>query len=154
MSDVSGIIVRNMTMMRRYASKLSGNETNADDIFQQACVFALQSKSPPAPDYERKWLATCVWNAMSQFVASGRRLVSDGGEAADRESCSGGQFDHVRLSDVKRIMSRMPRQQRDCFEAVAIEGMELREAAQALGFKTHGSVNRYHKRAMAMIADA
>lgn len=154
MTDIRELLTKHYAMMLRYAQKLSNNETNADDIVQQACVYALQSKSPPEHSYERRWLATCVWNAWSNFVRLGRRLIADGDETARNVAVDGGQFAAARLGDVRRIVSGMSVPQAKCFYAVSVMGMETREAAKVLGFKQHVSVSRYNRQALAALAAA
>ncbi len=128
------LITTHRRPMQALAARLTGNATDADDVFQTACEFALRS-STHADQIEKpkSWLYQCVANAARTHRRQSLRLVADGGEAARTLSVGPAQEHAVRRGEIRRHVARMTERRREVFERVAVMGYGKAETAKALG---------------------
>lgn len=120
--------------LRRYAHALLRDREGADDLVQDCLERALaQRKQWRGDGPMRAWLFRILLNRFrdDRRSALGRaHLVSLDLMAEPVQS--GGQEAHLALREVHDAMGRLPFDQRAALLLVALEGMNLTEAAQAL----------------------
>ena len=122
--------------MRRFASGLSGNPSDGDDLCQMTIERALANRSKWAEGtrldswmyriMRNLWIdeARKVTRARQTFVAEDAGAVV-GGEGAQEAS--------VELSNIDRAMQKLPEDQREAVLLVMVEGYAYREAAEIVG---------------------
>jgi RNA polymerase sigma factor (sigma-70 family) len=122
--------------LRRYARSLTRDESQAEDLVQDALVRAYERQgSFRSGGNLRSWLLSILHNTFSdgrrRHMAEARRLeqtvaLSDTAAPAEQES-------RVRLQQIQAAFMRLPDEQRAALHLVAIEGLPYQEAANALG---------------------
>lgn len=134
MQTVASMIVQHKRPMMALSARLANNATDADDVFQGACEYALRSKTPASEiEKPKSWLYQCVANSAKSHRRNGMRLVPDGGESAVTLATGPSQEHTVRLGEILRQVSGMSERRRDIFERVAILGYGQKETAKELG---------------------
>jgi RNA polymerase sigma-70 factor (ECF subfamily) len=121
--------------LRRYARSLARDESQAEDLVQDALVRAYERRSSFRPGGNlRGWLLSILHNTFIDHrrrqVAEFRRLeqaaaVAETTAPADQES-------RVRLQQVQAAFMSLPDEQRAALHLVAIEGLSYQEAANTL----------------------
>ncbi len=129
-------VIPHLEDLWRYGRVLTGNDSEADDLVQEALVRALSmarsydSSRPLLP-----WLITIVRNTFltraSRASAVRERLasLSDVSESALPPS----QEHSAELSNVRRALARMPTDQAEILHLVGVLGFTYSEAAELLG---------------------
>jgi RNA polymerase sigma-70 factor (ECF subfamily) len=121
--------------LRRYARSLARDETQAEDLVQEALVRAYEGRgSFRSGGNLRGWLLSILHNTFidhrRRHVAELRRLEQaaafvDTVAPPEQES-------RVRLQQVQAAFMRLPDEQRAVLHLVAVEGLSYQEAADAL----------------------
>lgn len=150
-------IEQHIAAMRRYARALTRNDAAADDLTQDALLRACEQ----AAHYDRSrpllpWLFAILHN---QFVDGRRRQAAEqrrDAAFADQQALS--TTDGVApdmaayLRQIGDRFAALPDQQRAVLHLVAVEGLNYREAADALGIPA-GTVMSRLSRARAALRD-
>ncbi|MGV8989629.1 MAG: sigma-70 family RNA polymerase sigma factor [Cypionkella sp.] len=120
--------------LRRYAHALLRDREGAEDLVQDCLERALARRSHWRGDGPvRAWLFRILLNRFRDVrrSAAGRaHLVSLDGTVEPMRA--GGQEAHIALREVHDAMGRLPFDQRAALLLVALEGMNLAEAARVL----------------------
>ncbi|MFV0493015.1 MAG: RNA polymerase sigma factor [Pseudorhodobacter sp.] len=130
-------LVKLLPRLRRFALGLCGNQDDADDLVQAACVRALKNEDAFVQGSRMdSWMYRIVQN----LWLDNRRRVQVRGSAVDPEEAglndgglaARGAEDRMLLSQVFNEMDRLPEAQRIVLTLVAVEGMSYREVAETL----------------------
>jgi RNA polymerase sigma-70 factor (ECF subfamily) len=136
MSELSGLVEREIPRLRRYARALTHATDRADDLVQDTLVRALAKIHLWQPGTDiRAWLFTIMHH---QYINTVRR------EARDRVTVD---IEHVsstlvattdptarrQLIELDRALARLPGEQREVVLLVGLEGMPYESVAQILG---------------------
>jgi RNA polymerase sigma-70 factor (ECF subfamily) len=129
-------VIPHLEDLWRYGRVLTGNDSDADDLVQEALARALtmassyDSSRPLLP-----WLITIVRNTFlthsSRAIATRQRLASfaDISEQAFPPS----QEHSAELANIQRALTRMPAEQAEILHLVGVLGFTYTEAAELLG---------------------
>ena len=127
-------LVALLPRLRRFASGLSRDAADADDLCQMALERALKSRQQ-WQDGTRldSWMFRIMRNIWIDEVRGRSRrtqtfIAEEAGAGAD-----GAQEAHVELSMVDRAMRRLPDEQREAVMLVMVEGYGYQEAADIIG---------------------
>ncbi|MSQ37056.1 MAG: sigma-70 family RNA polymerase sigma factor [Chloroflexi bacterium] len=111
-----------------YALRLTGQRSDADDLFQETFLAAFRAWPPPRSDQLRAWLYKIATTKMVDRVRKTRhvvslndlRLVAPDGNSALR-------------TDLAAAIRTLPPGQRAAFMLREVEGLTYREVGAALG---------------------
>lgn len=111
-----------------YALRLTGQRSDADDLFQETFLAAFRAWPPPRKDQLRAWLYKIATTKMVDRVRRSRlavllddlRLVATDGNSALR-------------TDLAAAIRTLPPGQRAAFVLREVEGLTYREVGAALG---------------------
>lgn len=122
--------------MRRFASGLARNPTDADDLCQSAIERALISRQQWQ---EGTRLDSWVYRIMRNlWIDEARSRTRRDKTFAEEEAgfavgADGGQEASLELSNVDRAMQTLPDEQREAVLLVLVEGYKYAEAAEIIG---------------------
>ncbi|MBZ9649206.1 hypothetical protein K9B33_16845 [Sphingobium sp. 3R8] len=109
--------------MRRYARALARDESDADDVVQDALLRAIERRATYQPERSRtRWLLAIVHNV---FVSAKRRQAAET-RRNDRfaqtllSSIDPQQEEHVRLAEIAQGFAALPDAQRAALHLTAI----------------------------------
>jgi RNA polymerase sigma factor (sigma-70 family) len=109
-----------------YALRLTGNRSDADDIYQETFLAAFRAWPPPRAGNERAWLYRIATNKVVDRVRRAKRLVPLDLRLAAPER------DGVTLADLGAAVRTLPPGQRAAFVLRKVEGRPYGEIAQVL----------------------
>ena len=115
--------------LRRYARRLLGNSSDADDLVQE-CLARARSRAHlwrPGSDL-RAWLFTILHNTNVNNLrarAAAARLPAEDAAAVAPPA----QEARLELRDLDRALAQVPREQRRVLLLVGLDGMSYAEAA-------------------------
>jgi RNA polymerase sigma factor (sigma-70 family) len=121
--------------MRRFASGLTRNLPEGDDLCQMTIERALRSRAQwQAGTRLDSWMYRIMRNI---WIDEGRATMRRMQTFADPDEgltvgASGGQ-ERVELSDVDRALAKLPDEQREAVLLVMVEGYSYKEAAEIAG---------------------
>jgi RNA polymerase sigma factor (sigma-70 family) len=124
-----------LASLRRYARSLTRNETDAEDLVQDALVRAYERRSAFRPGGNlRGWLMSILHNAFIDKTRSSRAEQRRLDALADlsEEAVEAPQEHATRLAQVREHFNALPDEQRAAIHLVAVEGLTYAEAADAL----------------------
>jgi RNA polymerase sigma-70 factor (ECF subfamily) len=136
MNDVKRMdVIGLLGPLRRYARSLAQDESQAEDLVQDALVRAYERRSSFRPGGNlRGWLLSILHNTFIDHrrrqVAEFRRLEQ--AAAVAETTAPPDQESRVRLQQVQAAFVSLPDEQRAALHLVAIEGLSYQEAANAL----------------------
>jgi len=147
----------------RLARWLTGNQTDAEDVVQDACMRALASLETAVVERPRAWLLTIVRNTAFSWMGKNRPkavvLVGDSelldAAAAHRDASPGPEEVLIAAADEAALESAilaLPPIFREVVVMRDINGMSYREIAAATG-APQGTVMSRLARARAQLAD-
>lgn len=122
--------------LRRFATSLSRNPADGDDLCQMTIERALSRRHSyrPGTCFD-SWMYRIMRNLwIDERRARQRRtqtFVSE--EAGIAVGADGGQDAAAQLGDVDQAMARLPDEQREAVLLVLVEGYSYREAAEIVG---------------------
>jgi len=124
----------NIPALRRYAWSLTRNQTEADDLVQDALVQALDRADSKSGEGDvRSWLFSIMHN---QFVSRWRRLRSRAAVVVQDEEADvavgASQQANSELQDALYLLDQLPQEQKQVLLLVAVEGLEYAEVAKIL----------------------
>jgi RNA polymerase sigma-70 factor (ECF subfamily) len=129
--DITGLL----GPLRRYARSLTRDESQAEDLVQDALVRAYEGRgSLRSSGNLRGWLLSILHNT---FIDHRRRQVAEFRRLEQAASmvdtlAPPEQESRVRLQQVQAAFRSLPDEQRAALHLVAIEGLSYQEAAAAL----------------------
>ncbi len=134
--DLGRQLVAILPRLRRFAYGLTGSMEKGDDLVQAACERALSKAHQFDPDTRLEaWVYTIMKSIRIDELRKHREMAMDqellanhpGGDAsADTES-------RIRLAEVRKLIAKLPEEQRVVLLLVSVEGMKYREVAAVLG---------------------
>ncbi|KAA5804484.1 RNA polymerase sigma factor [Alkalicaulis satelles] len=136
--DLSRIIARHLTAMRRFARALTGNAFDADDLVQIAAETAIRKRRQlRQPDRARSWLMTIVYRAHLDLrrQAARREAPLNDPESAPVQRTASNQDARLACAEALDALDALPAEQRAALTLVAVEGHSTGEAARILGVK-------------------
>lgn len=122
--------------LRAYARMLCGDPVQADDIVQNACLNAWQSRDrfDPAKGALRGWLFRIVRNEFYQQVRSERVRRSEDTDLFEQELIADCDLEpRSNLTRMLQAVQSLKTAQRDAFLLVVAAGFTYEEAGQVLG---------------------
>jgi RNA polymerase sigma-70 factor (ECF subfamily) len=135
MMDEGTGIRDDLVAMRRYARSLTRDDTDADDVVQDALLRAIERQATYQQGRSRRrWLLAIVHNV---FFSAKRREASE----ARRNSrfaetlvdqLEPAQEEHARLAEIARQFAALPEHHREVLHLTAIEGFSYQQAAETL----------------------
>jgi RNA polymerase sigma-70 factor (ECF subfamily) len=122
--------------LRRYARALIRDQTDADDLVQDALTRALsRAHCFQQGTNLRAWLFTLMHNVhvnqIRRRVARPDEVAVD--EVAPHLAAPGAQVDRVELRELRQAVAGLPEEQRQVLLLVAVEGLKYEEVAEILG---------------------
>src|SRR5689334_9009704 len=139
MSDETfeGVIVRHLDAAFNYARWLTGNDTDAEDVVQDAAVRALRFRATFRGESARGWLLTIVRNAW--YARLEQRLSRPNEEyeemadvrADDRTSPEALLVRQQTTERVRRAVEELPADFREVIVLRELEGLSYKEIATA-----------------------
>jgi len=148
-------IGEDLIVMRRYARSLARDESDADDVVQDALVRAIERQDTFEPARSRrKWLLAIVHNV---FISTKRREAAE----ARRDACFAEtmiertdveQEQRLQLARLAQAFATLPDHHRAVLHLVAVEGLTYKEAGDVLGVPV-GTVMSRLARARAALRD-
>lgn len=121
--------------LRAYARMLCGDPVQADDIVQNACLNAWQSRDrfDPEKGALRGWLFRIVRNEFYQQVRSARVRRSEDADLLDQELVADCDLEpRTNLARMLQAVQSLKTAQRDAFLLVVAAGFTYEEAGQVL----------------------
>ncbi len=130
-------LVKLVPKLRRFALSLTGNQADADDLVQSACVKALKNT---AQFREGTRMDSWMYRIIQTLWIDDRRRAKTRGAQVDPEDAGlsdGGRAarlpeDRMMLERTRLAMASLPDRQREVLSLVAIEGLSYKEAAEVL----------------------
>ncbi|MCC5997422.1 MAG: RNA polymerase sigma factor [Oceanicaulis sp.] len=136
--DLSRVIARHLTAMRRFARALAGNAFDADDLVQIAAETAIRKRRQlRQPERARSWLMTIVYRAhldLSRKPARREAPLSDP-DAAPVPRATSSQDARLACAEALDALDALPCEQRAALTLVGVEGHSSEEAARILEIK-------------------
>ena len=136
MSELSGLVEREIPRLRRYARALTRAADRADDLVQDTLVRALTKGHLWQPGTDiRAWLFTIMHN---QYVNTVRRQACetatvDVEQVSSTLVATSDPTSSWQLRELDCALARLPDEQREVILLVGLEGMAYEDAAQILG---------------------
>ncbi|MBI5531577.1 MAG: RNA polymerase sigma factor [Deltaproteobacteria bacterium] len=143
--------------MLRWAVRLLGDRSLAEDAVQDAFVVALRRTAMVRDASERTWLLEVTRRVCSGMRRAGRRIEPLSGEerGAGREPGTDGAadasaMDRQRSAAIERCLGRLPDRQREILYLVFGEGLTVEQAAQVVEVSPGTARTHYHRGKEAM----
>lgn len=138
------LVTMHYETMYKMAFKWCGNQTNAEDITQEACMkLARGLGSFKFNSAFTSWLYRLVINAAKDFYKqAGRMPLSDGLETAQVVA---GSEERLFAREVLAEVARLPEGEKEAVLLVFSEGLSHKEAADILGCKERTVSWRIHE---------
>ena len=130
--DVIGLLAP----LRRYAAVLTRNDTDAEDLVQDALVRAYERRQTfHSSGNLRTWLFSVLHNS---FIDGQRRKAAEAARAREvadavETVAPADQDSSVRLHQIREAFFILPEDQRAALHLVALEGLSYQYAADTLG---------------------
>ena len=128
-------VVQNVPHLQRFARRLAGNRSFADDLVQETVLRALTHADQFHPGTNLlAWLMTILRNTYFNEKRRERRLGSfDEKVAATLQTANGEQEWNLRMRDVECRFANLPKVQREALMLVGANGLSYDHAAQLAG---------------------
>jgi RNA polymerase sigma-70 factor (ECF subfamily) len=153
--EFSDQLVALLPVMRRFARSLTGSAEEGDDVVQSACERALERAGQYQPGTRfDSWMYRIVQTVWIDRMRLKSRL-EQGVEPAelarypDRDSVQATE-DKVALAEARRIIAKLPPDQRAVLVLVTVEGLGYRQAAQVLGIPIGTVMSRLSRARIAL----
>ncbi|HQX26430.1 MAG TPA: sigma-70 family RNA polymerase sigma factor [Alphaproteobacteria bacterium] len=128
-------LVTEMKNLRKFAFRLTGNPSDAEDLLQSTVLRALEKKHLFQKDTDLfKWTSKIMFNL---FVSEYRRRTKfetqyDPETYLERQSVEGSQEVKLELSKVKDAMKQLSADHQEILVLVCVKGMRYEEVSEAL----------------------
>ncbi len=127
-------IVRNLPRLERFARRLAGNKSLADDLVQDTVLRALLHADQFRPGTNLiAWLNAILRNAYRKDYRRQHLIDWLIFEEQVEEGRDGGQEWHLRTSEVKYLCTMLPAEQREALLLVGANGFRYEDAALLAG---------------------
>lgn len=129
-------LVALLPRLRRFATGLTRNPADADDLCQMTLERALRSRRQWQEGTRLdSWMFTIMRNVWIDEVRGRNRRTQTftAEDAGAGVGAAGAQEAHVELTMVDRAMRRLPDEQREAVMLVMVEGYGYQEAADIIG---------------------
>lgn len=127
-------IVRNLPRLERFARRLAGNKSLADDLVQDTVVRALLHADQFRPGTNLiAWLNAILRNAYRKDYRRQHLIDWLIFEEQIEEGRDGGQEWHLRSSEVKGLCTMLPAEQCEALLLVGANGFRYEDAALLVG---------------------
>jgi RNA polymerase sigma-70 factor (ECF subfamily) len=120
-----------------YVLRLSGDRSQADDLYQETFLAAFRAWPPPRAGNERAWLYRIATNKAIDRARQARRVT----RLADLRLAAP-ERDGVTLADLATAVRALPAGQRAAFVLRKVEGRPYAEVASALGCSEEAARSR------------
>jgi len=130
-------LVAMLPRLRRFATGMTGNRDQADDLVQAACERALSRLNQWQPGTRLDcWMFRIVQTVWIDMKRKEKRQGQHFGLDQAQELASPGAEDladlRLMLGDVRRAIAALPEAQRAVLLLTCVEGLPYREAAEVL----------------------
>ncbi len=128
-------LIEEMTDLRRFALRLTGNAFDAEDLLQSTILRAMEKKHLFQPDTSlNRWSSKIMFNL---FVSSYRRRTKfetkyDPEAYLDTLVVDAAQDHAAELQQVDAAMNTLSPEHREILVLIAVKGLRYQEAADAL----------------------
>lgn len=140
-------------VIRRFAYSLTGSDYDADDLMQNTLERILTKGVPDDADLT-KWAFRVCRNLWIDEYRS-RKVRQDATQNPElQEQAFDGNAkiaDQITLSQVHRIMQKLPEEQRSILSLVVVEGLSYKEVASTLDIPVGTVMSRLSRARNAMI---
>jgi RNA polymerase sigma-70 factor (ECF subfamily) len=128
-------LIGEMASLRAFAVSLCGDQERADDLVQETLFKAWNNLDSFCEGTNLKaWLFTILRNTYFSERRKRRREVEDAdGSYAARLTTHPEQYGHMDLQDFRRMLGRLPDDQREALVLVGAAGFSYEEAAEICG---------------------
>jgi RNA polymerase sigma-70 factor (ECF subfamily) len=127
-------IARNLPRLERFARRLAGNRSLADDLVQDTVLRALLHADQFRPGTNLiAWLNAILRNAYRKDYRRQHLIDWLIFEEQIEEGRDGGQEWHLRSSEVKSLCTMLPAEQREALLLVGANGFRYEDAALLVG---------------------
>jgi len=127
-------IVRNLPRLERFARRLAGNKSLADDLVQDTVLRALLHADQFRPGTNLiAWLNAILRNAYRKDYRRQHLIDWLIFEEQTEEGLDGGQEWHLRTAEVKWLCTMLPAEQREALLLVGANGFRYEDAALLAG---------------------
>ena len=127
-------IVRNLPRLERFARRLAGNKSYADDLVQDTVLRALLHADQFRPGTNLiAWLSAILRNAYRKDYRRQHLIDWLNFEEQLEEGRDGGQEWHLRSAEVKWLCAALPAEQREALLLVGANGFHYEDAALLAG---------------------
>ncbi len=133
--------------IRRYAFRLTGSESIADDIVHDALLRAVECQTKVAEDFQLlPYLRVTARNCIFRRSERENRFVSIEGydEPDDSDLTALVEAGEIRVA-VTKAMMELPENQRDAIVSADLEELPLAEAAEVAGCSVNVFKARLHR---------
>ncbi len=148
-------LVALLPRLRRFARSLTGSVEEGDDIVQSACERALERAGQFEPGSRLdSWMYRIVQTVWIDRVRRKSRF-EQGVDPVELARHADSEAEHVAedrvaLAQTRRIIARLPPDQREVMVLVSIEGLGYREAAEILGIPVGTVMSRLSRARLAL----
>jgi RNA polymerase sigma-70 factor (ECF subfamily) len=128
-------LVEEMKNLRKFAFRLTGNASDAEDLLQSTTLRALEKSHLFQSDTDLfKWTSKIMFNL---FVSEYRRRTKfetqyDPSTYLEKQSVEGSQEVKLTLSKVKEAMATLSHDHQEILILVCVKGMRYEEVSQSL----------------------
>lgn len=128
-------LIEEMTDLRRFALRLTGNACDADDLLQATILRAIEKKHLFQADTNlNRWACKIMFNL---FVSAYRRKSKfetryDPELYLEKMTEDASQEHIVELGQVERAMQKLSPEHREIIVLICVKGMRYQEASEAL----------------------
>lgn len=128
-------LVATIPNLRAFALSLCGDSHLANDLVQETLMKAWASRDSFQPGTNLKaWLFRILRNTFFSDYRKSRRMVQDeDGKAAENLSTPPEQEGFADLQDFRRMLGKLPPDQREALLLIGAEGVSYEEAAAITG---------------------
>lgn len=128
-------LINEMPNLRKFAFRLTGNASDAEDLLQSTALRALEKKHLFQADTDLfKWTSKIMFNL---FVSEYRRRTKfetqyDPETYLERQSIEGAQDVKLTLSKVQEAMKQLSEDHQEILVLVCVKGMRYEEVSESL----------------------
>jgi RNA polymerase sigma-70 factor (ECF subfamily) len=134
-ASVGDVLEAELALLLRVARRLSGNETDAEDLVSQVIVKAIQAWDSFDGRYPRSWLIRILNNEWLQTIRK-RKVRQEVSQPEDEEISDDGFWKGIdaqlEATSILKALDRIPEEYRIAVTLCDIEEMSYEEAALTL----------------------
>ncbi|MGM0422698.1 MAG: sigma-70 family RNA polymerase sigma factor [Pseudomonadota bacterium] len=131
----SSELTNELSGLKKFAYKLTRNESDAEDLLHNTCVRALEKKHLFKEDSDLfKWSSRIMYNL---FVSEYRRKTKfetqyDPETYLEKQSVDAAQDTRMEILQLEQAMDALSEEHREILVLVCVQGMEYAEVAKCL----------------------